>query len=381
MLYLLSGLIFILAVYFSVKYGLQQTIDFIKARGLGGLLIFLVFLTCIKDNTIDKLSYDNRRLTSNNNGLQTETENLKAQLALAERNNTDLIQIEKSKAVIAIAERDSLNKLLEVYLTTDEGLWKAALDLEDAGNLESAYPYYQKIVAWHPGSQFTAAASKKIDDAKASIRQRFKELKKGLSVTNANAALQKIDDFSLQAEFDSLTYTQCQELHADYAKLAVIEENRNRIAKKFGVEIVEIKSYWRLIATTESAILAPCIKLKIKNVGDKSLESLWLLTSFDDIAKKEQFGNCKTSIVSSMDSPLKVGFSKEALIKSDTGINMIGMLLGNLALTEILAYPEKAKEKLPELQANIYIDPLGFSSENELLLSLDIDKKVMPGLN
>ncbi len=372
--FLFGVALILLAVYFSAKYGVENTVDFIKSssrliqvRWLSGILIVSLFLTCIQSDQNDKVSSKNDRLATQNKELQSTVENLRSQLTQTESEKNLLVQVKSDQVSFAIAERDSIKAALEAYMTSDEGLWKSALN---TGSIAD----YRKLVSWYPESPYASMASQKIDVAINSVRQEFKVLKESLKTYDDPAmTAQTISNFKSLAEIDSLTVTQCDALLKYYSDLAAKkeiqmqkEEAAIQMEKKYGIQLKILDARWKVGEISNSLMLIPFVKAKIKNISGSPIQSLRLTISFSDTDKKEEFGNDSKYIASSFDPPFQNEFTKEVEFVSSVGFDLTG--IGTI----VLENPEIYK-KIPNLQAFVYLSQI--SEGNILLTTVDIPKK------
>jgi len=109
---------------------------------------------------------------------------------------------------------------------------------------------------------------------------------------------------------------------------------------KTGVKVTSIETLWAWQTDIGGKrLLSPQIKITLKNVSKKDISSLYVKASFVNKQTKEVFGDGLDYIVSSVEAPLKSGYSKTARISADVGYTNDSIALN-----------------FPELSVDIYIN-------------------------
>ena len=138
------------------------------------------------------------------------------------------------------------------------------------------------------------------------------------AVVPLNYAIDKIEKFLTQNYSDYIK-DKAQIYLVDYkAKYEKVKKEREA-EKNTGIRIISIKTGWEASGLFQSEIFAPVVRIKVKNISEKELEKVKIHVDFVNPKTKEIFGNADDYVVGYSDTPLKPGYSANAICASGMG--------------------------------------------------------------
>ncbi|MCB9489690.1 MAG: hypothetical protein H6684_13235 [Deltaproteobacteria bacterium] len=286
------------------------------------LLVVAVVLAGCQTAELESLRQQNKELSATNASLATEVDELSKKMEVLEKENTRLKE-------------------------TDQYQFQLGVDAYAHGKFDEAKKAFIALIDRYPKSQLVTEAKKNLGNAENQIRRIERELKaqcdtiqKEVAKVTALEAVNLIEEFQTtkpDAPCVGSLATKKTELATKAAKEKKEKENLARL----GVEISEIRTYWKIKSDVLGGqeLAVPFIRFKLKNVGVSPIERLEASASFTLTDEKEVLGDGSVYVIGSVDAPLKPDYSREVFFGSSTGYTGMGIVF-----------------QQPKVDADLYLD-------------------------
>lgn len=260
--------------------------------------------------------------------LQDENKLLKGELnAASERVAFLSEEVENVKT-----ENSRLRETAQTYLGR-------AVELEAKGDRSGALMELQELLKRFPTSEIVSHAEAEIQRLLALERNELKLVFANVKNVNPKEAVRLLNEFlstPRPLDVDSDARKALGEYEEKYEK----ERKYLEAQEKTGVSVESIETYWSWSGLLGDRIFSPHLKIKLKNVSEKSLERLVVMANFVT-PSGEVFGTDTSYVIGLGDAPLRPNQKKSGFLNSSIGYT-----------SDFI--------KIPSMKAEVYINDVYF---------------------
>jgi len=245
---------------------------------------------------------------------------------------------------------DSLQIELEKLKETPDVYFHYASDQYEKGNFTEAINKLESLINRFPSENYKEDhkyAETLIKKYKYEENSLITQVLNKVKILNARESIILIEDTQNEYSFSEKLNIKLIESLDRNKKLYEDQQALIEAEEKIGVKIISIKSYWKSTFSNDfNEMLAPELKIKIKNISDNDIEELKVKATFIQ-SNNEVLGTNTDYTVYYGDTSLKPGQIKLAIVASEIGY------------LDPFGYK---KFDLPDVKAEIYINDIYYKS-------------------